>query len=151
MKIYSLDEINAYFAEYDGMVQTLNIKATEISESHSIVSMPLESRHKNGLQSVHGGAVFTLADVAFGMACAGAGNCCVTAQSSLSYIKPGKVAPITAKCELINAGKKLMIYQIKVYDGANTLLAQGQITGYRLGTFDEFFRIAKEQKDNFAS
>ncbi len=146
MKKYSIEEIDAYFQEYDGMAKALQIRVIEMSENHSLVSMPITEVNKNGLNSVHGGAVFTLADIAFGVACAGAGNCCVTAQSSLSYIKPGLVSPIFARCELINGGKKLMVYEMKVFDAKNILLAKGQITGYKLGSFEEFFQKSKEQK-----
>ncbi len=140
MKKYSLTEIQDFFQKHDGMVNLLEIKIEEISECCSVVSMPLKKMHKNGLDSAHGGAVFCLADIAFGVASAAAGYCSVTAQSSFSYIKAGKISPLIAKCSLINEGKKLMIYSITIHDGNDILLAQGQITGYKISTFEDYLQ-----------
>ena len=143
MQKYNTQEVHDYFQEYDGLVNHLGVTVDEVSETHCIASMPLTTNHKNGLETAHGGAIFALADIAFGAACAGAGFCCVTAQSSMSFLNTGKVAPIRADVRLIKAGKTLMVYTVSVFDGAENQMAQGQMTGYKLGTFEDLLKKRK--------
>ena len=143
MKKYTLEEVHDYFQSNDGLANHLNVTVDEVSESHAIASMPLAQHHKNGLDTVHGGAIFALADITFGAACAGAGLCCVSAQSSVSFLDAGRVGPVRAEARLIRGGKVLMVYSVTVFDGENKLMAQGQITGYRVGTFENLLEKRK--------
>jgi len=143
MKKYKIDDVQDYFQANDGLANHLNVTLDEVSESHAIASMPLSEHHKNGLNTAHGGAIFALADITFGAACAGAGLCCVSAQSSMSFLNTGIVAPIRAEARLIKGGKTLMVYAVSVFDGDNKLMAQGQITGYKIGTFEDLLQKRK--------
>ena len=143
MKQYTLKDVNDYFQANDGLANHLNVTVDEVSERHAIASMPLAKHHKNGLDTAHGGAIFALADITFGAACAGAGICCVSAQSSVSFLDAGLVGPIGAEARLIRGGKTLMVYAVSVFDGKNKLMAQGQITGYKVGTFEDLLAKRK--------
>lgn len=146
MKQYTIDEVQGYFQENDGLAKHLNVSLVEVSEKHAIASMPLEEQHKNGLDTAHGGAIFALADITFGAACAAAGLCCVTAQSSMSFLNTGLSAPIKAEVRLIKRGRTLMVYTVSVFDGEGRHMAQGQITGYKIGTFEELLEKRKNPK-----
>ena len=94
------------------------------------VSMPLDERHCNVLGNAHGGAIFTLADMAFAAGCRGAGLLCVSAQCSISYLLPGTCGPLRAVGVPVKLGRTLVVYDIMVYDGAGREIAKAVMTGY---------------------
>lgn len=96
------------------------------------VSMPLDERHLNVLGNAHGGAIFTLADMAFAAGCRGAGLLCVSAQCSISYLLPGTCGPLRAVAVPVKLGRTLAVYDIMVYDGEGRELAKAVMTGYVL-------------------
>ncbi len=54
---------NDRFAEHTG------IELVEVSKGYARAEMKVEEKHLNGLGLAHGGAIFTLADLAFAAAC----------------------------------------------------------------------------------
>lgn len=137
IKKYSVAEINDFFRSKDQIAAYFDMTVEEASETHSVISMPLEAKHKNGINTVHGGATFSLADIAFGAACAGAGVYCVNAQTSLSYLNLGTEEPIRAKATLLKTGKKMRVYAVEVHDNKKVLMAHGTITGYCIGNLQD--------------
>ena len=56
-------------AELDNMYKLLDMHIEEARPEYSRVTMPITQKVKNGMGIAHGGAIFTLADIAFGAAC----------------------------------------------------------------------------------
>ena len=96
------------------------------------VSMPLDGRHCNVLGNAHGGAIFTIADMAFAAGCRGAGILCVSAQCSISYLLPGTCGPLRAVAVPVKIGRTLAVYDIMVHDGEGREIAKAVMTGYVL-------------------
>lgn len=140
---YSMEDVNAHFQNRDGMAKFLKLRIVELTESFCALQMPLLDEHRNGLNTAHGGVVFSIADITFGAATFGAGFVCVTAQSSFSFLSAGKEGPLRAEANLIKNGRHLMVYSVSVYDTHKNLLGQGQFTGYKVGTVDELFPEGK--------
>ena len=99
------------------------------------VSMPLDERHHNVLGNAHGGAIFTLADMAFAAGCRGAGILCVSAQCSISYLLPGTCGPLRAEAVPVRLGRTFAVYDIMVYDGDGRNIAKAVMTGFVLRRF----------------
>ena len=57
-----------YVAKHDKLMRHLQMSIESASRGYAKVSMPLTENHKNGMGVAHGGAIFALADVAFGAA-----------------------------------------------------------------------------------
>ncbi len=106
------------------------------AEGNGAVSMPLDTRHLNVLGNAHGGAIFTLADMAFAAGCRGAGILCVSAQCSISYLLPGTCGPLRAEAVPVRLGCTLAVYDIMVYDGDGRNNAKAVMTGYVLKKMD---------------
>lgn len=102
------------------------------ADGRGAVSMPMDSRHINVLGNAHGGAIFTLADMAFAAGCRGAGLLCVSAQCSISYLLPGTCGPLRAEAVPVKLGRTLTVYDIMVYDGEGRNIAKAVMTGYVL-------------------
>ena len=123
-------ENNDRFAAHNG------ITIEDADYGYGKVALAFEENTQNSLGMLHGGAIFTLADMAFGVA-ANFGNeddegIMISATASISYMKSAKSGPITAEANLVNGGRRLGTYEIKIYDGLGTCVACATITGYRL-------------------
>jgi acyl-CoA thioesterase len=103
-----------------------------------VVTMPLEEKHQNKFKTAHGGAIFTLADMAFAAACRSLGISAVTSQSSISYLAPGVVSPLRAEATPVKIGRHLAIFDVLVSDGSGRAVAKAVITGYIQGPLDDF-------------
>ena len=64
----------------------------------------------------HGGAIFALADVAFGAAAnAGRETGVVSLTSSIEFLRPGKVGPLAAEARVVREGNHILSYDVCVY------------------------------------
>lgn len=126
----TLEEVRRHFDAHDTFARHLGIEIVEIGRDKAVVSMPFDERHRNGMGHAHGGAIFALADLAFAAASNTLGFFCVNAQTSISYIAPGRVGPLRGEARPLHMGRKLVTYEVCVLDAADTLVAKAQITGY---------------------
>ena len=124
--------MNRYMAERDELIRDFHITIEEVSSEYSHVSMPLQDGVRNASKAAHGGAIFTLADVAFG--CAAnfeSPTMIVSLNASIEYLRPGLVGPLTAEAHLLHGGKNLVRYEVQVKDGNGVVIAQMLTTGAR--------------------
>ena len=62
-----MDSNKTFFAK-DAYAKQAGIELLEVSLGRAKVKMPIMDQHKNSHGTVHGGAIFTLADTAFALA-----------------------------------------------------------------------------------
>ncbi|MBD5458610.1 MAG: PaaI family thioesterase [Lachnospiraceae bacterium] len=87
----------------------------------------------NPLGSVHGGALYTLADVAAGSAAATHGRWPVTLNGSMDYLRAGhSPKALRAKAKEVKCGKTIAVYHAEVWQDDKILLATGTFTMYLL-------------------
>lgn len=123
------EKIRHYFNEHDAFARHVGITVLETGIERGVAVMPLEDRHRNAMGNAHGGAIFSLADAAFGAVANAAGEYSVNAQSSFSYLSPGRVGPLRAEARRTRAGRTLGVYEIRVTDADGALIAIGIFTG----------------------
>jgi acyl-CoA thioesterase len=97
------------------------------------VRMPLDVCHQNKMGNAHGGAIFTLTDMAFAAACKNLGIHCVTAQCSISYLAPGEGEYLRAEAEAVKIGRHLAVFDVIVTDSRKRKVATATMTGYLVG------------------
>ncbi len=97
------------------------------------VAMPLGEKQINKLGYAHGGALFTLADMAATAGCFGLGLKCVSAQSSISYLAPGRQGPLRAEAVPVKTGRTLIVYDVDVYDGSGAKIAKALMNCFVIG------------------
>ena len=61
-----MDVDKNYITKHDKLLRLMQMKIEEATPEYARVTMPLLEQHKNGMGVAHGGAIFALADVAFG-------------------------------------------------------------------------------------
>ena len=116
---------NDRFAAYVGM------ELREMRPGYALVDMDIEDKHLNGVDMIQGGVIFTLADFAFAAASNAGGQITVGVQVSVSYLKSSKGKKLKAEAKEVSASKKLVTYQLNVYNEHEEHIAQLTATGYR--------------------
>jgi acyl-CoA thioesterase len=86
--------------------------------------MPVKEEHLNGLDIVHGGATFTLADLAFAVASNSHGKVAVAINANVSYMAAAKKgATLYAEAREKSRNHKLATYEVEVSDDNGELVA----------------------------
>lgn len=120
-----------FFTEKDRFAAHAGIRLEDVSPGYARVSMAVESYHLNGMGMVHGGAIFTLADFAFAAAANAAGQATVSISASISFMHSSRGKLLTAEAREVSASRRVVHYQMDVYDEEQVLLARMNGVGFR--------------------
>ena len=118
----------------DRFAQLLGIEIVDASPGYALVEMKIEDKHKNGINIVQGGAIFTLADYAFAIASNADGSTTVGINASISYFKAPAGTYIRAEAREESKSKKISGYKVEIKDEDGTLIASFSGLGYRKKT-----------------
>ena len=104
----------------------------ELGEDSAVCSLKITDGHRNAVGGVMGGAIFTLADLAFS---ADANNLhfpTVALQSSINFLSGAKGDTLTAKAVCKKDGGTTSIFNVDITDNAGRDIAQVVFTGFKL-------------------
>ena len=124
------EEIRSFIRK-DAFAAFVGIELIEAENGRASARLPLRDHHLNGLGMVHGGVVFTLADLAFAAACNSHGRIAVAIHCSISYIKAAQGDVLRAEAQEVSAGPKIGTYSIRITDGAGEIVAVFEGMAYR--------------------
>lgn len=125
-----------YIEEFDQIAKTLNIKALEVKPGYARAEMPLDGgRQCNSVGLAHGGAVFSLADIALALAANAYGVMSLTLNMSINYANPGRKGPLVAEAVETGSSSKISNYKITVKDPDGVLIAECQGQVYKKGGY----------------
>ncbi|WP_455539440.1 PaaI family thioesterase [Terrisporobacter sp.] len=114
-----------YRNNLDGFAKEIGVKILSISKGYAKAEVDIEKKHINPGNSVHGGCIFTLADIVGGSAAWSRGNYVVTTSSNITYLNPAlDCKKIIAIAREIKQGKNILVYDIDVFDENNKLIAK---------------------------
>jgi acyl-CoA thioesterase len=105
------------FAAYNG------IELLEIGEGSAIASMEITENHLNGVGTVQGGAIFTLADMAFAAASNSYGNVAVAISATIFFPKAAIEGTLRAEAREVSRNHKIATYTITVSDDSGDTVA----------------------------
>lgn len=108
-----------------------SIEVLDIKPGFATARMTLGPQHLNGLGAVHGGAIFTLADVAFAAACNADAPPTVAINASISFLKAAKEGMLHAEAKEVSFTRRIGSYHITVTDDAGDMIASFQGLAYR--------------------
>jgi acyl-CoA thioesterase len=109
----------------------MGIRVLELSEGHSIVTMKVKKDYDNIFAITHGGAIFSLLDVAFGAAANSYGTVAVAININVSYVKPSLNGDIlTAEANEITRSNKISNFRVIVKNEKGEILAVSQAVAY---------------------
>jgi len=118
----------AFFAK-DTYAREAGIELMDVSEGRAKVKMDIRETHKNSHGTVHGGAIFTLADTAFALASNSHGIPAAAINAHISYMKSASSGTLFAEAEEFSLIPKLATYIVRVSDekGNKIALFEGMV------------------------
>lgn len=130
-KNYSQEEIKA-FVKTENIVDALGIEFIEIAENYLIAKMPVDQRTHQIHGILHGGATCVLAETAGSFASLMCINLdkqyAVGSHISANHLRPVKKGHVFAKCSPIHLGRQKHVWEIKVTNDLNKLIANCELT-----------------------
>lgn len=130
-KVLKLDKIRKLF-ENDRFAKYSGIEVVDISPGSAETRMKVEDKHLNGIGTVHGGALFTLADFSFALAANSYGRVTVAINASISYLKAVKTGTLIAEARELSKSNRISNYTVTIKEEeGGELVAVFQGMAYR--------------------
>ena len=126
-----MQEIKKYFSDHDIFARHAGIELLEVGPGRAKAIMKIVPFHFNGARTVHGGAIFTLADFAFAVASNSHGTLAMGINTSVSFVKAAISGTLYAEAREEAISPKLATYLVHVTDDDNDVVAIFQGTVYR--------------------
>lgn len=123
------DSIKHHF-ENDRFAASSGMRLVELRPGFAKTCLNVEERHLNNVGTVQGGAIFTLADFAFGAASKTGGKVAVAVNTNLSFLKATRSGTLFAEATEISRSRKLSVCTVHVTNDAGELVALFQGTAY---------------------
>lgn len=114
------------------LMETLGIRYTDAGDGFLEATMPVDTRHHQPMGILHGGATAALAEsvasAASGLALAGSGRKAVGLDLGINHIRSVTGGVVTARAEAIHLGRSTHLWQIRIVDERDRLIAQAKLT-----------------------
>lgn len=120
-----------YFRSHDRFARHSGIELLDARPGWAKVQMKVQEYHFNGAGTVHGGAIFTLADFAFAVASNSHGQLAMGINTATSFLKAATSGTLYAEAEELSRSRRLGSYQVRITDDQQQLVALFQGTVYR--------------------
>ena len=114
--------------------RTMGLRCTEVRLGYARVEMDVTPELTNLFGCAHGGAVFSLLDEAFQLACNSHGVSAYALNVNVTYVKgasPGDL--LVAEARELARTRKTATYSLEVRTGEGDLIAHAQSVAYRTG------------------
>ena len=125
-----MEKIKEFFKK-DKFAEYVGIELLEVKEGWAKSKMEITKNHLNGIGTVHGGAIFTLADFTFAVAANSYKTVTVAINANISFMKAASSGTLFAEAEEISTNPKLGTYTITITDDNGELIAIFQGMAYR--------------------
>ena len=127
----TLDEAREFFKN-DKFATNAGMQIDDYCEDGAICSVVLTDDHKNAYGGVMGGAIFTLADLAFAVTANNIHSLSVASQVSINYLSAPKGSKLIAKAKCIKDGKTTSVITVNISDDTGRDVALFTGTAFKL-------------------
>ncbi len=103
-----------------------------VGDGYARCSMVLEPGHLNPLGMPMGGAVFTLADFAFGVASNFDRDVFVSSSAEIHFLAPARGGTLYAEAREIRSGRRTCLFAVTVTDELGTKAAYVTVAGMKI-------------------
>jgi acyl-CoA thioesterase len=124
------DTLKAFFRK-DLFAEFVGIELLDAKDGRSTARMRLKAHHRNGIGLIQGGAIFTLADLAFAAAVHSRGQIAVAIHCSISYLKAAQGDVLLAEAMEVSCGPKIAVYTVRITDASGEVVSLFQGMAYR--------------------
>ena len=123
-----------HMLENDPFSQWMGVKVLEIREGYCKISCTVKEEMLNGFKVTHGGILFSLADSALAFSSATYGRVALAIDNNISFLKKTTAGDtITAESECISLTHKTGVFQIRITNSDDEMVALMKGTVYRTG------------------
>jgi acyl-CoA thioesterase len=126
-----MQKLKEFFSKEDLFARHSGIELVDVGTGWASASMKIEPFHFNGAKTVHGGAIFTLADFAFAVASNSHGTLAMGINTSVSFVKAAFAGTLYAEAKELSRNAKLATYSVMITDDAGDTVAIFQGMVYR--------------------
>lgn len=126
-----MQQLMQFFSAEDLFARHTGIELVDAGPGWAKVSMKIQPFHFNAAKTVHGGAIFTLADFAFAVASNSHGTLAMGINTSVNFVKAATSGTLHADAMEQAKGPKLASYSVMVTDDAGDVVAIFQGMVYR--------------------
>ena len=126
-----MKDMKQFFSTEDLFARHAGIELFEVGPGWAKASMKIEPYHFNAAKTVHGGAIFTLADFAFAVASNSHGTMAMGINTSVSFVKAATKGTLYAEAREQSRNRKLASYSVLITDDVNDVVAIFQGMVYR--------------------
>lgn len=113
----------------DSFSDKLGIRMVSCDEGHAIGGLDTDPWHKNPIGSIHGGVIFTLADVIGGAAAITHGRIVTTLSGNINYLRPALDSnKLIGETREIKVGKDICVYEVVISDETDCVIATATMT-----------------------
>jgi acyl-CoA thioesterase len=124
------DQLKAFFSN-DQYAKHTGIEILDAGEGYCKASLKIESKHLNAANVVQGGAIFTLADLAFAVASNSRGQLALAVNVNISFLKAVTTGTIYAEATEVTKPKRIGAYDVIVRDQSADIVARFNGLVYR--------------------
>jgi len=120
----------AFLNENDTFAKANGIRLEVLREGYAEAVLEANENSLNGLRTIQGGAIFTVADFAFAGGANSWGEKCIAMSAGIAFVRPvtGKVLRAVAKA--VNKGRRSCLFDVEVFDEKTKLVAKVSFTGF---------------------
>ena len=117
-------EIVSHMLNQDAFSNWLGIELSEVRAGYCKVQLTIRNEMLNGFHIAHGGIAYALADSTLAFASNTYGVQCVSIETSISHVLKVQAHDVLmAECKEVYRGKKTAIYEVRVQNQNNDLIA----------------------------
>jgi acyl-CoA thioesterase len=126
-----MNDIKEFFSREDLFARHAGIELLDVGPGWAKASMRIQPFHFNGAKTVHGGAIFTLADFAFAVASNSHGTLAMGINTSVSFVKAAVAGTLHAEAREQSRNPRLASYTVRITDDLDDVVAIFQGMVYR--------------------
>lgn len=116
-------------------IDLIGMELLDIRLGYAKGMIHVSKMHTNPMGIVHGGCIYTMADTVAGMAANTHGESVVTTSSSINFLAPANdTKTVMVEATEVRYGRKVSVYEVKVFNDEDEVLALGTFQFYNTGT-----------------
>ncbi|MDX9880737.1 MAG: PaaI family thioesterase [Prolixibacteraceae bacterium] len=119
------------FFNNDRYAALTGVEILEIAEGYCKAKLEIGEQHLNSANVVQGGAIFTLADLAFAVASNSRGQLALAVNVNISFLKGKSTGTLFATATELNDPKRIGAYDVLVTDENEEIIARFNGLVYR--------------------
>ena len=124
------EQVKQFVNENDTFCKANRMTLEVVRTGYAEAVMQVTEHSYNAVHTVQGGAIFTLADMAFAGAANSYGEKCIAMSAAASFIRPGSGKTLRAIAREVSKGRRTCVMDVEVRNEEDKLVAKIQITGF---------------------